>query len=173
MINYFVEYWNKEDIGENYSKRLENVSELIVLNGEIIARYEKTICGIIKDNLIRAYIIQAQPMLFGDIKERYELSKEKERTKMRNAKEKYIVDEIEEENSEYSDDALFNITSFGADMSFRELITMYEEGELEKPEMQRNYVWNKNEASRFIDSILLGLPVPSIFWQKHLMKRDS
>lgn len=51
-------------------------------------------------------------------------------------------------------------------MSFRELITMYEEDELVKPELQRKYVWNKDEASRFIDSILLGLPVPSIFLAK-------
>lgn len=70
-----------------------------------------------------------------------------------------MIDEIDE----YSDDSLFNITSWGADMTFRELTNMYEEGELCKPEFQRNYVWTKLEASRFIESILLGLPVPSIF----------
>lgn len=77
-----------------------------------------------------------------------------------------VVEVIEEETVSYSDDSLFNITSFGTDITFRELITMYEEGDLEKPEMQRNYVWGKNEASRFIDSILLGLPVPGIFLAK-------
>lgn len=40
---------------------------------------------------------------------------------------------------------------------------MYEDEELVKPELQRKYVWDKTEASRFIESILLGLPVPSIF----------
>jgi uncharacterized protein with ParB-like and HNH nuclease domain len=40
---------------------------------------------------------------------------------------------------------------------------MYEENELMKPELQRYYVWDKPEASRFIESILLGLPIPSIF----------
>lgn len=68
-----------------------------------------------------------------------------------------------ETKDDYSDDSLFNITSWGADLSFRELIQMYDEGELVKPELQRNYVWRKNEASRFIESLLLGLPVPSIF----------
>lgn len=77
-----------------------------------------------------------------------------------------LITEIKEEIETYSDDALFNITSFGTDLSFRELITMYTEGDLEKPELQRKYVWNRNEASRFIDSILLGLPVPSIFLAK-------
>lgn len=77
-----------------------------------------------------------------------------------------LLQDIKAENESYSDDALFNITSFGTDMTFRELIMMYDEGDLEKPELQRKYVWTKNEASRFIDSILLGLPVPSIFLAK-------
>jgi hypothetical protein len=45
----------------------------------------------------------------------------------------------------YSDDDIFNINSWGADLSFRELITMYQEGELAKPELQRYYVWDKTE----------------------------
>lgn len=68
-----------------------------------------------------------------------------------------------EENDSYSDDSLFNIKPWGADLSFRELIERYEDDELVKPELQRNYVWSRPEASRFIDSLLLGLPVPSIF----------
>lgn len=74
--------------------------------------------------------------------------------------------EMKSEKESYSDDDLYNISSWGVDMTFRELIAMYEEGDLLKPELQRKYVWNKNEASRFIDSILLGLPIPSIFLAK-------
>ena len=69
----------------------------------------------------------------------------------------------EEQNEEFSNDDLFNITSWGADPSVRELILQYKEGDIEKPELQRKYVWKKKEASRFIESLLLGLPVPSIF----------
>lgn len=69
----------------------------------------------------------------------------------------------EEDNDSYSDDSLFNIKPWGADLSFRELIQRYEDEELVKPELQRMYIWDRAEASRFIDSILLGLPVPSIF----------
>ncbi|HBN9523048.1 TPA: DUF262 domain-containing protein [Pseudomonas aeruginosa] len=73
----------------------------------------------------------------------------------------------QEENEDfYSDDDLFEISSWGADLSFRELISRYDDNELVKPELQRNYVWDKAEASRFVDSILLGLPVPSIFLAK-------
>lgn len=73
------------------------------------------------------------------------------------------VEDVDSEDFDQSNDDLFNITSWGADMSFRELISMYEDDELLKPELQRKYVWEKSEASRFIESILLGLPIPSIF----------
>lgn len=69
----------------------------------------------------------------------------------------------EDVEDDYSDDSLFNISSWGADLSFREIISMYDEDELVKPELQRKYVWDRNEASRFIESLLMGLPVPSIF----------
>jgi uncharacterized protein with ParB-like and HNH nuclease domain len=81
-----------------------------------------------------------------------------------NFKENSEIEAINSEiNDDYSDDSLFNISSWGADLSFREIISMYEEDELVKPEMQRKYVWDKLEASRFIESLLMGLPVPSIF----------
>lgn len=73
------------------------------------------------------------------------------------------IEIIEDEEIGFSNDDLFNITSWGADLSFRELINMYDDDELLKPELQRKYVWDKPEASRFIESILLGLPIPSIF----------
>lgn len=73
---------------------------------------------------------------------------------------------VEELDDAYSDDDLFKISSWGADLSFRELIARYDDNELVKPELQRHYVWDRVEASRFIDSVLLGLPVPSIFLAK-------
>ena len=78
-----------------------------------------------------------------------------------------MTDNIEyissEENDYYTNDDIYNFNSWGADLSFRELINRYEENELIKPELHRKYVWDKVEASRFIDSILIGLPIPSIF----------
>lgn len=80
------------------------------------------------------------------------------------ASNKDVIQHIrDEDNDAYSDDSLFNIKPWGADLSFRELIQRYEDEELVKPELQRMYVWDRAEASRFIDSLLLGLPVPSIF----------
>ena len=73
---------------------------------------------------------------------------------------------LDEKDDDYVNDDLYNISSWGADFSYRELINMYEDGDLIKPELQRKYVWGKLEASRFIDSVLLGLPIPSIFLAK-------
>ncbi len=74
------------------------------------------------------------------------------------------IEYIKEEQEEHiSNDDLFNITSWGADPSVRELISQYEDGDILKPELQRKYVWKKRDASRFVESLLLGLPVPSIF----------
>ena len=86
---------------------------------------------------------------------------------MRDKEETHIVKIRQEVEDDYSNDDLYNINSWGADLSFRELLTMYDEGELTKPEIQRHYVWDKSEASRFIESLLMGLPVPSIFLARH------
>ena len=48
------------------------------------------------------------------------------------------LEETAEELMEYSDDDLYNINSWGADLSFREIITMYEEGELLNRKLQRS-----------------------------------
>lgn len=74
-----------------------------------------------------------------------------------------LTEEIRGEQESYADDSLYNIISYGTDIMISQLVEMYKNGDIEKPELQRNYVWQKTEASRFIDSILLGLPVPGIF----------
>lgn len=72
----------------------------------------------------------------------------------------YTKDDL---NDEYSNDDLLNIQSWGVDLSVQDLLFQYKQEDILKPELQRNYVWEKKEASRFIESLLLGLPVPSIF----------
>jgi uncharacterized protein with ParB-like and HNH nuclease domain len=80
--------------------------------------------------------------------------------------EKNIENIPDEASDSYVNDDLYNISSWGADYSFRELVSLYDDNDLVKPELQRKYVWEKPEASRFIDSVLLGLPIPSIFLAK-------
>jgi hypothetical protein len=50
------------------------------------------------------------------------------------------------------------------DMSFGEIMNLYEDGELIiSPEYQRAFRWNDKQRSDFIESILLGIPIPPIF----------
>jgi hypothetical protein len=50
------------------------------------------------------------------------------------------------------------------DMSFGEIISMYSRDELIiDPEYQRLFRWSIDQQTRFIESILLGIPIPPIF----------
>jgi hypothetical protein len=67
-----------------------------------------------------------------------------------------IVERIKELKSELRADKL--------DMSFGEIINLYENKELEiSPEYQRTYRWKNDQRTRFIESLLLGIPTPPIF----------
>lgn len=49
-------------------------------------------------------------------------------------------------------------------MSLGELASMYERGEIIlRPEYQRYFRWTSDQKSKLIESILIGLPLPSIF----------
>ena len=60
----------------------------------------------------------------------------------------------------------FNISSYGADYTVDSLVKRLRTGAFFVPPFQRSYVWNRNQASRFIESLLLGLPVPGVFLYK-------
>lgn len=56
------------------------------------------------------------------------------------------------------------IISDGYDMSIGELINLYRDKEIIiQPEYQRLFRWDETRKTRFIESILLGLPLPPIF----------
>lgn len=130
-----------------------NLYETITAQGNVL--YHKRVPSFLNLQETRVIEIEKCNCTLDELKRRY---------RKMNTKEKDYIEEIQSEiDDDYSDDSLFNISSWGADLSFRELISMYEEDELVKPELQRKYVWDKVEASRFIESILLGLPVPSVF----------
>jgi len=63
-------------------------------------------------------------------------------------------------------DICYEISNYPSDLSLAEYFRKWEKGDIEIPEFQRNYVWNKNDASRLIESFLLGLPVPGVFLYK-------
>ncbi len=147
-----MRYW-VHGITPVHQNKKTDIYEILAFGSTVLAH----ICipswvGISETRIIQ---IEGDRFSINDLTRRYSIMTEKDKSN---------IEEIESEiEDDYSDDSLFNISSWGADLSFRELISMYEDDELVKPELQRKYVWDKTEASRFIESILLGLPVPSIF----------
>jgi Protein of unknown function DUF262 len=57
----------------------------------------------------------------------------------------------------------FAISSYGADYNVDSLVKRMTTGAFYKPDFQREFVWTQKQASRFIESLLMGLPVPGIF----------
>lgn len=50
------------------------------------------------------------------------------------------------------------------DMSFGEIMSMYERGEIIiNPEFQRLYRWSDYQKTRFIESVIIGIPIPPVF----------
>jgi len=60
----------------------------------------------------------------------------------------------------------YSITSYGADYPVDSLVSRLDRDVIFIPTFQRSYVWSINQASRFIESLLLGLPVPGVFFSK-------
>ena len=57
-----------------------------------------------------------------------------------------------------------HIRSDGYAMSVGELISMYDGKEIDvRPQFQRFFRWTESQKSRLIESLLLGIPIPSIF----------
>ena len=62
------------------------------------------------------------------------------------------------------DIARHNVRTDSYSMSIGELASMYEDNELEiHPAFQRVFRWSDEQKSNFIESIFLGIPIPSIF----------
>lgn len=60
----------------------------------------------------------------------------------------------------------YSLSSYGIDFDVTGLVRRLNNKSIYLPDFQRNYVWNQKKASRFIESMLLGLPVPGIFLYK-------
>jgi len=73
------------------------------------------------------------------------------------------VKELFETGNEGDSLSAFNIKHWVSNRSFGELIDMYENDEIIKPDMQREFVWDSLKCSRLIESIILGLPIPPLF----------
>ena len=57
----------------------------------------------------------------------------------------------------------FSISSYGADYTVDSLVKRMRQNAFKIPEFQRKFVWSLKHSSKFIESLLMGLPVPGVF----------
>ena len=71
-------------------------------------------------------------------------------------------DEEVEESDDFQIDE-YDITAAPNDFNVLTLYSFVESGAVKIPGFQRNYVWDISRASKLIESLILGLPVPQLF----------
>ena len=78
---------------------------------------------------------------------------------------KKSIDEIESQIINEQKSVKFDIREFTMEYYYdkysKDLVT--EENELYVPDYQREFVWDETRQSQFIESLILGLPVPLLF----------
>lgn len=80
--------------------------------------------------------------------------------------EQPLLFDFSDESENESIDFRYVITSYGADYPIDSLMKRIKDEVIFVPPFQRQFVWNISEASKFIESLILGLPVPGIFLSK-------
>jgi hypothetical protein len=74
----------------------------------------------------------------------------------RQMNEELLLKQVEEQRNSLSTDRL--------SLSVGEIIRMYQDGDITiNPAFQRHFSWDIKQRTRFIESLLLGIPVPAIF----------
>jgi hypothetical protein len=78
------------------------------------------------------------------------------------------TDAIERIASEESDNEIslkgYDILTYPADFTLEGLVNKWKKDEIKIPSLQRRYIWNQTRASKLIESFLMGLPVPPVFF---------
>ncbi|MFV9677841.1 MAG: GmrSD restriction endonuclease domain-containing protein, partial [Methanosarcinales archaeon] len=70
--------------------------------------------------------------------------------------------DVEETSGDYSFTE-YDLTAAPNDFNIKTIYDFIESGVMEIPNFQRNYVWDLKRASKLVESIIIGLPVPQIF----------
>jgi hypothetical protein len=65
-------------------------------------------------------------------------------------------------NEEYSFTE-YDVTSSPNDFNVKTIYDFIQKGSINIPDFQRNYVWDLKRASKLIESIITGIPIPQIF----------
>lgn len=74
-----------------------------------------------------------------------------------------MVSELRRKNVNEVAITQYDISVIPNDFNITTIFNLIDSGAIEMPVFQRNYIWDRKRASRFIESLVLGLPIPQIF----------
>lgn len=72
------------------------------------------------------------------------------------------TDETEEQDNELTP-LHYDISIYPSDFTLEVLHKKWQKKEIIMPKFQRDFVWNKKQASKLVESFMMGLPIPPIF----------
>lgn len=92
----------------------------------------------------------------------------------------YIFDELENVSQENEDDVRVNLNEYqqaviwSTDWTTGTIVTQMDKGTIDlKPKFQRREAWDNKRKSKFIESIILGLPIPQIILAERKDKKGT
>src|ERR1035437_10048282 len=73
---------------------------------------------------------------------------------------------VEKEEEEKTEEVLiqYDITAYPSDNTLSVLVNMWHHGDITIPDFQRAFVWTIEQSTLLIESFLIGLPVPPVFF---------
>ena len=77
--------------------------------------------------------------------------------------ESLYFEDIQDSEQEITDIVDYDISVSPNDFNLKTLFDFIDSGIVKIPGFQRNYVWDIKRASKLIESLLIGVPIPQIF----------
>lgn len=87
-----------------------------------------------------------------------------------------LVDDIEEEEEsepELTPERISEAVVYSTDWTVETILSQLQQKNIDMPEFQRRDAWTKRRKSRYIESLILGIPVPQIILAERKDKRGS
>ncbi len=75
-----------------------------------------------------------------------------------------LIFEIDDESQDDAAYVTYDIATYPSDFTLSGIVEMWQNHDITIPDFQREFVWNIKQSSLLIDSFLLGLPVPPVFF---------
>lgn len=77
--------------------------------------------------------------------------------------DQFYLDDNQDEEQIITDVVDYDISVSPNDFNLKTIFDFIDSGIVKIPGFQRNYVWDLKRASKLIESLLIGVPIPQIF----------